>query len=320
MHPSWFHGCLEQAGQVIQIEVRVDWWTRHVSRGQILANAIDKWCSRLENEYLELCARSSLICTKHVRDKFPCKYTLPDRAENPFVMEYKAVMDTSKALDPAEAYYFNPLLALCAVWLKPVWFILQQKCLYFLLTLLLLDRDILRPLCIWRVTCNRNTTPNLYFIRPIPKLMKVSSRVVTRKTSMEMRRKKFHQTPLSLVARTLTCGLKLVVSMQETRKPDDHAQVTSFFATCIWLIVCLRSNLRLKHLYLARIFFCRSIRWKPSAVFPKSFLWWVCLCLDSLMCMETTCLLSTTPNNLNWPQERYRVPFATTLLVIMWQW
>ena len=54
----------------------------------------------------------------------------------------------------------------------------------------------------------------------------VSSRIVTGKTYMEMRKKKFHQTRLSLVARTLTCGLKLIVNMQETIKSDDHAQVT----------------------------------------------------------------------------------------------
>ena len=56
--------------------------------------------------------------------------------------------------------------------------------------------------------------------------MKLSSMIVTGKTSMEMRRKQFQQMGLHLVASMLTCDLKLIVTMHETRKPDDCAQVT----------------------------------------------------------------------------------------------
>ena len=49
-------------------------------------------------------------CANHVKDNFPGKYTLPDRAENSFVMGYEAVMDTSKALDLADASYFKSII------------------------------------------------------------------------------------------------------------------------------------------------------------------------------------------------------------------
>ena len=49
-------------------------------------------------------------CVKHVKDNFPGKYTLPDCAENSFVMGYEAVMDMSKALDPDEASYFQSII------------------------------------------------------------------------------------------------------------------------------------------------------------------------------------------------------------------
>ena len=50
-------------------------------------------------------------CANYVKDNFPDKYTFPDHAENPFVMVYEAVMDTSKALDPAEASYFQFMIS-----------------------------------------------------------------------------------------------------------------------------------------------------------------------------------------------------------------
>ena len=49
-------------------------------------------------------------CAKHVKDNFPGRYNLPDLSENPFLMGYEAVMDTSKALDPSEAYYFQSII------------------------------------------------------------------------------------------------------------------------------------------------------------------------------------------------------------------
>ena len=49
-------------------------------------------------------------CAKHANDNFPGKYNLPSCAENPFVMGYGAVMDTSKSLDPAEVYYFQSII------------------------------------------------------------------------------------------------------------------------------------------------------------------------------------------------------------------
>ena len=49
-------------------------------------------------------------CAKHVKDKFPGKYNLPARSENPFVMGYEAAMDMSKALDPDEAYKFQSII------------------------------------------------------------------------------------------------------------------------------------------------------------------------------------------------------------------
>ena len=50
-------------------------------------------------------------CGKHVRYIFPGKYTLPARAENPFIMGYEAVLDTSKSLDSAESYYFQSIIS-----------------------------------------------------------------------------------------------------------------------------------------------------------------------------------------------------------------
>ena len=47
---------------------------------------------------------------KHVKDNSPGIYTLTARDENPFVMGYEAVMDTSKSLDPAEAYSFQSII------------------------------------------------------------------------------------------------------------------------------------------------------------------------------------------------------------------
>ena len=41
---------------------------------------------------------------------FPGKYNLPGRAETPFGMGYGAIMDTSKALDRAEAFYFQYII------------------------------------------------------------------------------------------------------------------------------------------------------------------------------------------------------------------
>ena len=49
-------------------------------------------------------------CAKHVKYNFPVNYTLPDCAENPFVMGNEAVMCTYKALDSAEAYYFKSII------------------------------------------------------------------------------------------------------------------------------------------------------------------------------------------------------------------
>ena len=49
---------------------------------------------------------------KHVKDNFPGKYTPPARSENPFVMGHEAVMNTSKAMDPAEAYYFQSIIGI----------------------------------------------------------------------------------------------------------------------------------------------------------------------------------------------------------------
>ena len=59
------------------------------------------------SEYMCEAARN---CAKHVKYNFPVNYTLPDCAENPFVVGYEAVMDTSKALDTAEAYYFQSII------------------------------------------------------------------------------------------------------------------------------------------------------------------------------------------------------------------
>ena len=49
-------------------------------------------------------------CAKHVKDNFPGKFTFPACSENPFFMGYEAVMDTYKALDPSEAYYFQSII------------------------------------------------------------------------------------------------------------------------------------------------------------------------------------------------------------------
>ena len=49
-------------------------------------------------------------CAKHVKDNFPGRYNFPDLSENPFLMGYEAVMDTSKALDTAEASYFQSII------------------------------------------------------------------------------------------------------------------------------------------------------------------------------------------------------------------
>ena len=55
-------------------------------------------------------SEASKNCAKNVKDNFSGKYTLPVCAENPFVMGYEAVMETSKALDPAEASYFQSII------------------------------------------------------------------------------------------------------------------------------------------------------------------------------------------------------------------
>ena len=44
---------------------------------------------------------------QHDKYNFPGKYSLPARAENPFVIGYEAVIDMSKALDPSESSYFQ---------------------------------------------------------------------------------------------------------------------------------------------------------------------------------------------------------------------
>ena len=51
-------------------------------------------------------------CAKRVKDTFPGKYTLLGRSENPFRMGYGAIMDTSKALDWAEAFYFQYIIGI----------------------------------------------------------------------------------------------------------------------------------------------------------------------------------------------------------------
>ena len=86
----------------------------------ILRNGVVAWVI-IPSKYVREAAKNF---EKHVKDKFPDKNTLPSRAGNSFVMGYETVMDTLKALDPAEEFYFNPLLALCAGWLKLVRLIL----------------------------------------------------------------------------------------------------------------------------------------------------------------------------------------------------
>ena len=51
-------------------------------------------------------------CAKHVKDNFSGKYNLPACAENPSVMRYEDVMDTSKTLDLAEASYFQSIIGI----------------------------------------------------------------------------------------------------------------------------------------------------------------------------------------------------------------
>ena len=85
-----------------------------------LRNSVVAW-GMSPSKYVREAAKN---CANHVNDNFPGKYNLPACTENPFVMGYESVMHTSKALDPDEAYYFNPLLALCSGCLKLVGLIL----------------------------------------------------------------------------------------------------------------------------------------------------------------------------------------------------
>ena len=71
-----------------------------------LINGVVTW-GMIPSKYVHEAANN---CAKHVKDNFPGKYTFPDRDEPPFVMGYEAVMDTSKALDPAEASYFQSII------------------------------------------------------------------------------------------------------------------------------------------------------------------------------------------------------------------
>ena len=104
------HGCVEQAGQVLQIEARMtgdqDMYLGAKLWQMTLRNDVVAWLI-IPLKYVREAANN---CAKHVKDNFPGKYTLPDHAENPFVIGYEAVMDTSKALYPAEAYYFQSII------------------------------------------------------------------------------------------------------------------------------------------------------------------------------------------------------------------
>ena len=50
------------------------------------------------------------IFAKHVKDNFLGNYTLSARSENLFFMGHEAFMDTYKALNPAEEYYFQSII------------------------------------------------------------------------------------------------------------------------------------------------------------------------------------------------------------------
>ena len=73
-----------------------------------LRNCVVAWVMS-PSKYVRESAKN---CTKYVKDNFPGNYTLPARSENPFVMEHEAVMDTCKALDLAEASYFQSIIGI----------------------------------------------------------------------------------------------------------------------------------------------------------------------------------------------------------------
>ena len=100
----------------------------------ILRNGVIAWVM----SPLKYVREAANNCAKHVKDNPPGKYTLPDRAETPLSWGMNLLWTCPKPWIRLMHLILNPLLALCAGWLMY---------LYFRLTLLILDRDILRSLC-----------------------------------------------------------------------------------------------------------------------------------------------------------------------------
>ena len=75
-------------------------------RQMTLINGVVAWLMS-PSKYVREDAKN---CPKHVKYNIHGKYTLPALSENPSVVRYKAVMDTSKALDLADTFFFQSII------------------------------------------------------------------------------------------------------------------------------------------------------------------------------------------------------------------